>query len=210
MLNNCVFCEEFQCQSFILKNEDFGNRVLYETENFKVLPGLGHIMEGYLLIVSKDHYISVGELPGKLFKELEELQNKVSQVISKNYGTPVFFEHGPAACGNKGGSCIDHAHIHALPLEQSIFEDIKKDYNKYYKIKSLEEIKQQFVKDQSYFFLETQSKDRYIFPLSGIIPSQYIRKVIAEKTGQPEIWDWRQHEGLDKLKNTIKKLKDKF
>ena len=91
MLNNCVFCEEFQCQSFILKNEDFGNRVLYETENFKVLPGLGHIMEGYLLIVSKDHYISVGELPGKLFKELVLNFFLISLISSTLTFLPSFF-----------------------------------------------------------------------------------------------------------------------
>ena len=44
---------------------------LYETENFAVIPSLGSIVEGWLLIIPKKHYLSYGYLSSEeLYKEL--------------------------------------------------------------------------------------------------------------------------------------------
>lgn len=93
----CDYCKEFRRGFLEIEKENFGNRILFETENFLVFPTLGQIVEGYLLIASKEHYLNIGEIPLELYPELEKLQHKVRKVLEDNYYTPLFFEHGPAS-----------------------------------------------------------------------------------------------------------------
>ena len=89
---------------------------MFESDNFVVFPSLGQIVEGYLLIAPKKHYIGVSGIPKELYPELEEVCKKVRNKLSEVYCVPLFFEHGPHK-ESKGGCCIDHAHIHAVPVK---------------------------------------------------------------------------------------------
>src|SRR5437870_13220641 len=76
----------------------FGNclehRIIFETENFVVLPSIGQIVEGYLLIMPKRHANSMAVLDKHLLAELEIVYSKVRQMLSRSYSTPIFYEHG--------------------------------------------------------------------------------------------------------------------
>ena len=74
---------------------DFYNQILFETDNFTVKPSLGSFVEGWLLIVPKKHYISLGSMDDPtLFKELNSLINKIGEIVQKEYGDYVIFENG--------------------------------------------------------------------------------------------------------------------
>jgi diadenosine tetraphosphate (Ap4A) HIT family hydrolase len=208
-MEGCQFCEEIKERALQIWGIRFSRHTIIESENFIVIPTLGHIVEGYLLIVSKEHFISCGGIPSEMYPELEEIKEKVARILSDNYTTPLFFEHGPASQNRKGGCCIDHAHIHAVPVNVNITGELAKHFS-YREIDSFEDLKEQFEKGQHYFFLEDHSKKRYLFDLPDVVPSQYIRKVIAQKIGKPERWDWRTCLGLDELAQTLKKLSGKF
>lgn len=206
---NCQYCDEFESGSLEVRGQSLGNRVLFESDNFLVFPSLGQIVEGYLLIATKRHYIGLGEIPSELHQELEEVQEKVRTVLTNNYGTPLFFEHGPTSRSKKGGCCIEHAHIHAVPLQVDILDDITENFT-YRKINDFNELKKQFARGVPYFFFEDNNRDRYLFEIPDVVPSQYIRQIIAHKIGKPERWDWRSCLGLEELTRTLKKLRDKF
>jgi len=205
----CDYCKEFRRGFLEIEKENFGNRILFETENFLVFPTLGQIVEGYLLIASKEHYLNIGEIPLELYPELEKLQHKVRKVLEDNYYTPLFFEHGPASASLRSGCCIEHAHIHAVPLQLDILESISKNF-KGREITNYTEIKRHFQRGIQYLFYEDNKCKRYLFTVHDIIPPQYLRKVIAHKIGHPEKWDWKNYLGLAELSDTIRKLKGKF
>jgi len=204
-MNPCQFCEEFKTRNIIFNNKVIArNRILFESENFNVFPSLGQIVEGYLLISSKKHYLSIAQIPDKLYPELKQVQKKVKKVLTNNYQKPLFFEHGPLNEQEKGGCCIEHAHLHCVPANADILEEILKNFPSKI-IDSFSEIP----KNTQYLFLE-QNNIKYLFILDTIIPAQYIRQILAVKLDKEDKWDWRQSPEVSKLKNTIKKLNDKF
>lgn len=201
-MNYCEYCN--LCKEFEIKKN-----ILYQTESLFVAPSIGQIVEGYLLICSKKHYISLGSFPENLFSELEKTQKLVKKVLSENYIAPIFFEHGPASAIKKGGCCIEHAHLHAVPVDV----DVSKELSKYFKpepINNLVELRAQFQTGIPYFFYENRIGKRFVFPVSEIVPSQYIRRIIAVKIGRKDKWSWKQCPEMEKFNRTIEKLKNKF
>ena len=200
---NCPYCDEFE------NGPKYGDRILYESKNFVVFPALGQIVEGYLLIAPKKHYIAMGEIPSRLYSELSSVCEKVRKILSENYQKPLFFEHGPVSQTKRGGCCVDHAHFHAVPVNVDILDDLAKHFE-YKEIKSFNELKKQFKKGAPYFYYESSSEEKYLFKIPEVVPSQYIRRLVAYKIGKPGRWDWRIYRGMDKLLRTVEKLKDKF
>ncbi|MFH1637696.1 MAG: hypothetical protein ABIB71_04710 [Candidatus Woesearchaeota archaeon] len=207
-MSQCPYCKEFKKGFFEFQDQTYRRHILCEKGNFVVFPSLGQIVEGYLLIASKKHYNGMGEVPKSLYPELESVCKKVREVLSNTYGSPLFFEHG-STLEKKGGCCITHAHIHAVPVQIDILEDLTENFD-YRKMDSFEELQKEFKKGNPYLFYESNSKERYLFEVNETIPSQYIRQIIAEKINKPERWDWRTYPGIDELVKTIEKLKGKF
>jgi hypothetical protein len=55
-VTDCKFCAKLKAQAARAPWNEF----LIETENFAVVPSLGALVEGWLLMVPKEHYISMG------------------------------------------------------------------------------------------------------------------------------------------------------
>lgn len=205
----CPFCKELEVNYFEFQNQRYENRILFESENFVVIPSLGQIIEGYLLIMPKKHYIGIGHLPKKLYPELELICKKVKQVLKEVYGPSLIFEHGTVSEKKKGGCCISHAHFHVIPIQDEIFSEISRVFISS-KIKTLSPLKEKFNKQQPYFFYQSNTDERYLFEIPDIVPSQYIRKLIALKVGKENEWDWRVYPEINKLLKTIETLKGRF
>jgi diadenosine tetraphosphate (Ap4A) HIT family hydrolase len=191
-MENCAFCN---------RNKE---EIILETENFYITPSIGQIVEGYLLICSKKHFIGAAFLPNELFKELEELKEKVKQILEKNYITPIFFEHGAISSYERAGCCIEHLHLHAVPINLDIFYDLSKHFE-YETIKELKEIKSKA--KTSYIFYENNQSNKFLFHIKEPIPSQYLRQIIAARINQIYKWDWREYPGLEEFNKTLEKLK---
>lgn len=206
---DCSFCSE-------LNNCDYNNiflqifkgsltsRVLKETKNFVVMPTLGQIVEGYLLIVSKKHYLSIADLPNKYFGELRALKKETFDVLTKTYKSPIFFEHGAISYQQRGGESVTHMHLHVIPTNANILPKIIQ-YLEGEQIQSILDIKRQFKKKVPYLFYETAKGEKYLFDAFAI-PSQYLRQLLAIELNLKDKWDWKRHIGKDKVVATLKKL----
>ena len=135
-LDGCVFCDsrhdvfgntpEFKR----LAGSEVSSRKLFETENFVVLPSVGQIVEGYLLIMPKSHATSIANMDLELFDELEYVYAQTEKILETNYSRPIFFEHGVCRTGYDyfNGCCVDHAHIHAVPVQVDVAEELKREF----------------------------------------------------------------------------------
>src|SRR5262249_44778349 len=116
---NCDFCDELSDgwdNAFTrIYARNPRSRVLFRSEHFSVVPSLGQIVEGYLLILPIRHYTALADMPSQLTTELLALCNQVRRGLAKAYGPCLFFEHGVRALGT-GGCGIEHAHLHAVPF----------------------------------------------------------------------------------------------
>jgi len=211
-MRRCPFCDAVENDGDIGNTFAFhahlgdkvSTRILRETENFVIFPSIGQIVEGYLLIMPKDHYLSTAHLPDAWYDELEHLCEETRQVLSSAYCPPIFFEHGPMSFQQTGGCCVDHAHIHAVPVSLNLAQELRKHFTER-RITNLNELKNQFVRGVAYLFFEDAKGNRYVYD-APLVPSQYLRQLVASKIGLPERQDWRMYPGEEEMLNTLKTL----
>jgi hypothetical protein len=205
---DCVFCSEFTGQTDTvfqkLTGKAIPTRILRQTGHFVVFPPLGQFIEGGLLLASREHLISFACLPECYYDELEDLVHEIGEQLLLHFGCmPVFFEHAPLAPGDKGTCCVDHAHLNIFPVRVDVHEHLS--HFPHCQIHSLKELAAMPARDGGYLFLQNMDGRRYVYQ-AGIVPSQYVRRIITAKLGIPERWHWRDYLGLEELKRTMDKL----
>ena len=127
---SCDYCKEFELESLVLNQRDYGNRIILESENYVVFPALGPIVPGNLLITSKAHYVGMTAIPQSLYEELEDLKERVRKKITEKYEAPFFFEHGEVSEKKRAACCIDHAHLQVIPagVDQEVVKDLERRF----------------------------------------------------------------------------------
>ena len=120
---NCIFC-----------NLDVGktaNTILEETKNFIVIPSVGSLTDGYILIVAKKHLYNMFELSNEVKEEYFNLVEKYRCMFKQIYKKyPIVFEHGTISHDlEKSSSSIVHAHTHIVNHN---YNDEKSILNKLY------------------------------------------------------------------------------
>ncbi len=89
--------------------------IIYESEHFVVVPGLGPLAPGYLMIMSKDHYLSLAQVPAEWYDEHHEIEEDFEFILGNMYHLPVTFaEHGTAPGGAVGLKSLVHEHVHIM------------------------------------------------------------------------------------------------
>lgn len=211
---NCSFCEELDDSHEGLFYKKIGEkigeekRIIFTSSNWNIMPTIGSFVPGYLLIVSNKHILSAGHAPIDSIFELENIIKKVKQAIFKKYNKKsIVFEHGCYNITKRGGCCVDHAHIHILPCDEIIITKIN-PILKYKKIKSVVDLKDSIKNKKSYVYINDSDCAQYLIQ-GDLVPSQYMRQIIAKELGVFEKWDWRHHFGTRNIKETLKVFSEK-
>ena len=204
----CVFCQEFDGSGRSIFHKMLGkelsSRFIHQTEHFVVFPPLGQFIEGGLLLATRDHHISMARLPDDYYVELDRLMAETCDLLAEHYGCrPLLFEHSPAAPGDKGTCCVDHAHLNVFPARVNVHAHLRKFPHA--EIGSMSDLSASWFRDRPYLFLQTNEGRRFVYDV-GIVPSQYVRRIVTSELGMPERWHWREYLGLDELKRTLAEL----
>lgn len=167
---SCIFCT--------LDKSKRENTILEETTYFYVIPAVGSLVVGYVLILCKRHIYSMAELNNKKQKEYENLIEKYRNIFKNIYKKyPIVFEHGSPNIENKTkANSIDHAHTHIVNYQYKNEEKIIKNLN-FYPIGELT----QLTKKQNYILYINPNKVIYMTTNFPSI-SQLMRLVMAKRT----------------------------
>ena len=150
------------------------------------------------------------------FEQFYELKKYVGILLFNKYGRkPVFFEHGPASERRRGGSCVDHAHLHAIPVDiKTPLSMVSKNLSGG-KIDDIHAVVEYAKAGKPYFFLEYPGEEMYLYDASAL-PCQYGRQIFASVLGVLENWDWQRYPFFKKmietqcqLRNQIEKEREK-
>lgn len=203
--NDCKFCNFAYPDNKII--EEF-NQQIFSSKNFFLIPAMGQLTDGYVLLCPKKHFKSMGELDKDLHNEYYKFKNYVYNLLSEEYGRkPIFFEHGSSLNHVSGGSSIEHAHLHAIPVElyevpsiisKNLLGNRIETYHEVFKLSKL---------GKPYFYFELSNGNMYLYDATTIDP-QFGRKVIAHVLGVIDMWDWKIYPTIEKMINTQRKLKD--
>lgn len=207
----CDFCDELAGGShnaFVMRyGPAIPNRCIVTHEGFCVLPSLGQIVEGHVLLIPQRHLTSMAELAVDGDDQLQMLMCQIRTALRSLYGKCLFFEHGIRRAGS-GGCGIDHAHMHALPLSGGGMLNTLMQSFEGSRIHNLADIPRTIPPESSYLFFESSVGERYAFAAPNM-PSQYMRKLACESIGKLD-WDWRQSGREPDLFATIERLSPAF
>ena len=112
--DDCIFCK--------IANGDIPSRTLHETEDFRVILDIAPVTKGHALIIPKNHYQDVFDLPeeiaGKAMVLAKEMATKIKENLAAD-GLNMAQNNGEVA-----DQTVLHYHLHVIPRyknEESIF-----------------------------------------------------------------------------------------
>lgn len=165
--------------------------IIYETENFYVTSELGALKLGYLMIVPKEHILSVAQFPERLFDEYQEVKEDTEKMLKVAFdGSSVtFWEHGSGPSGKTSHKkSIVHAHTHVV-----VDFELKEKYQDMVQLRPCFDITE--AKYVHYFSYQEGSKGQLMISMdpSVYIQRQYPRQIMADELGfAPDQYNWRK------------------
>jgi diadenosine tetraphosphate (Ap4A) HIT family hydrolase len=198
----CEFCLEFsesESSRFALSYAGTTeSRIIAKLGGMVVLPTLGQLFEGSLLIMPLTHFETVADMPKEQLAACLRLVSVFSERLSP-FGKPVVFEHG-ARVGTGRACGIYHAHVHIVPLPSDIsIDDALPGAGKV--VATLEDAYEELKAEDAYLlFRDTFGRVRYVAGAeadSENYGSQYFRKMLASHFNLKCPWDWRAYEGVE-------------
>lgn len=102
---NCIFCK--------IANGDIPARTLFENDHFRVILDAGPATRGHALVLPKDHYADLFELPQDAAAD--------AMRVAKQVGTQIVDKMGADGLnlvqnnGETAGQTVRHFHLHLIP-----------------------------------------------------------------------------------------------
>lgn len=179
----CEFCEEFT------NPPRTPNRILWEGDNFTLLPTIGALTPGYMLLMPKHHVRSFSDLPSAELRAALRIAEQSRSVISSRFGATILAEHGPGEQGTISAACCDHAHWHLIPCDPyQVAHAYEQAGGAPVKLGHIDELCRW--KSQAYIFLSPLRHTYWVWPHSEAFPSQFARRVCARILGLEDYYDW--------------------
>lgn len=100
-MENCIFCNK----------ENLSAGIVYEDEYVMAFMDIEPINEGHVLLITKEHYLDVDEIPDELLAHLMSVSKKIVAALKKTYHAD-----GYSIMQNGGKfNDIGHYHLHIFP-----------------------------------------------------------------------------------------------
>ena len=190
----CIFCD--------MDHSKIENTIIEEKDYFYILPTLGSLVDGYILIVTKRHINSMSELNENELIEYKNIIDKYQNLFKKIYNkTPIVFEHGtPNQNSEMKANSVTHAHTHIVNINFSNENEILEKYN-FKKINDFKEIN----KNTNYIKYISNNKIYITYNFPSV--SQLMRILIAEELNYKDKFDWKKERFDENIISTIERIK---
>ena len=103
--DNCIFCK--------IANGEIPSKTLYEDDRFRVILDLGPATKGHALILPKDHYADIFELPEQSAGDVMRVAKKMVLKMKEKLGCEGF--NLVQNNGDLAGQTVFHFHMHLIP-----------------------------------------------------------------------------------------------
>ena len=112
--DDCIFCK--------IAAGEIPSKTIYEDEKYREMLDLGPATRGHALILPKNHYANLFELPEEDAKEVICLAKKMATIMKDKLGCDGFNlvqNNGEAA-----GQTVFHFHMHLIPRYENDGQEI--------------------------------------------------------------------------------------
>lgn len=176
----------------LLPQLPYERRVAMESQSFAVIPSLGPIVGGHVLLCPKSHTKNLACVPPKLNDEFQQLKKHLTRILEDLYQGPVHcFEHGSARLTGRILCTVDHAHLHFLPVDVEIWRFLGNELE-WTPVESSLLSLSRTIGDSEYLFYESpDGRAATALPTDDGFESQYLRRVFCKALGREYEWNWR-------------------
>lgn len=104
-MENCIFCK--------IAAGEIPSNTIYEDNSFRVILDLGPATKGHALVLPKNHYADLYEIPEDVLAEAAKVAKKVAGTMKEKLscdGLNLVQNNGEAA-----GQTVMHFHLHIIP-----------------------------------------------------------------------------------------------
>ena len=161
-----------------------------------LMPSLGPLQQGHMLLVPLTHVTSLVALPESLDAEVSQAYDATRRFLTQHFGQPVCFEHGSGGNAGSGGWGVEQAHVHLVPLPEMFggltppatvgpWERVESSASRW--LTDLRALTDRFT---SYLYFEPQGGAGYTAAVTRL-PSQFMRRWLAESQSTKD-WNWRE------------------
>ncbi|XME02031.1 HIT family protein [Lachnospiraceae bacterium C1.1] len=105
MKDDCIFCK--------LANGVFETNTLYEDDDFRVILDAGPATKGHALILPKEHYANIYEIPDETAAKAMVLAKKMATEMTEKLNADGF--NLVQNNGEVAGQTVFHFHLHLIP-----------------------------------------------------------------------------------------------
>ena len=104
---SCTFCR--------IANKETESNIVYESNNIIAFLDIDPINEGHILIVPKEHYLDIEEIPTDILNEIMGLSQRIVKALKETYRPDGY------SIMQNGGKFneIGHFHLHIFPRYSS-------------------------------------------------------------------------------------------
>lgn len=103
--DDCIFCK--------IANGEIPSRTLYEDEQFRVILDLGPATRGHALVLPKEHFANLYELPQDWCAQAFVLAKKMAAQMTGKLSCEGF--NLVQNNGEVAGQTVSHFHVHLIP-----------------------------------------------------------------------------------------------
>ena len=183
------------------------DRELLASKSFVVVPSLGALVPGWLLVVPRRPIVSLRDLNSEEREEFGDLLIKVKDALGVFSGDVFAFEHGSDHRGSVMGCGVDHAHLHLVPLQFDLVDSAMShfDADVSWTIKP-EFLLTDLPSSGEYMSVwRVNTRQGAVATVARPI-SQWMRRVIAGKLGMQADWDYRASPQLRNIEQTVQTI----
>lgn len=169
----------------------------YESTEFVAFPDAAPIGRGHFMIVPREHVLSVGRLDQRIRQHVIDTAEQLIDAIGTRFSElePYCFEHGSSEGDETIGCSITHAHFHVFFAEVGLLTEF--EWNEVYdEFDGIMDAWRRFGR-HDYYLLGKFNDPIYgheILEDPELKCNQFLRKIVSEKLGHPELSDYRRYE----------------
>ncbi len=175
---------------------------------FIAIASIGAMIEGWSLIVPKDHQLSLRNI----YKQagFAEVVENVASLLISHYGPLIAFEHGANKEGSLTSCGTDHSHLHLVPFSGSLISELYGSNLKWIQCHS-SEISDRVGDSEYLFYTELGLENTWLDPVGYLHIlerpiSQFFRHIIAKQINRVNVSNYKQFPHLETAMQTYRVL----
>jgi len=177
------------------------SRLIYKTENFRLIADLSPLTVGHLLLLPVEHYFSFAQVVEELESELTMVLCHIEPMYRETFGAFTVLEHGSFQ-GMRSSACISHAHWHILPLDGRQINELILGDGLVPTV--LTDRKQLAIFNDAPYFLCLFDGELHVYRARNPMRNQYLRSVVGNIVGIDDpLWDYALVTRTELLRETV-------